>query len=141
MKAISSIGEPPSDQSLCECRSPRSARADRSPAVDQRAADLALELGEPGGHPALDGGLDHLGGRGADAGQLAQGALAHPLVDLVAERQDRVRCGPEGLDLVGLGPAALEQEGDPAQRRDGSAVVPVRFVRLVGSPPILAARV
>ena len=41
-----------------------------------------------------------------------------PLGDLVAERQDRVRRGAERLDLVGLGPAALEEEGDPPQRAD-----------------------
>ncbi len=31
VKAISSIGEPPSDQSLCECRSPRSLLRSSSP--------------------------------------------------------------------------------------------------------------
>ena len=96
---------------------------DGATALDEGSADLLLELREPGRHPALHRRLDHLGRGRADAGQLAQGPLGHPLVHLVAERQDRLGRRPEGLDLVGLGPASLEQEGDPAQRCDRAAVI------------------
>ena len=51
--AISSIGEPPSDQSEWRCRSPRSARPSSCAAVDERPGG-ALDLGEVVRLPAGD---------------------------------------------------------------------------------------
>jgi hypothetical protein len=96
-------------------------------ALDQRTTVLGLQRGEPTGHLAPDRGRDHLGGAGADARDVGDGPGLDAGPDLlVTEGQDRRGGVAVGLDLVGLLAAPLEQEPDPAQRRDRPAVVRLR---------------
>ena len=119
VNAISSIGEPPSDQSEWECRSPRSAARSSRPPGRQRPDVLGLELRQPLGHLAAHRVGDHLARAGADAGQVGEAVLGHQPGDLVGrQRQDRRGGLAERLDLEGVLAAPLQQEGDPAQRGD-----------------------
>ena len=103
----------------------RSSRAARGRAGRRaRVSSLASRSGTHAAH----GVGDHLGGAGADAGQLGEACRPRPRRGHLVgrQRQDRRRGAAEGLDLVGVLAAPLEQERDPAQRRDRPAVVRLR---------------
>ena len=140
VNAISSIGEPPSDQSEWECRSPRSAARSSRPPGRERARVLRLQRGQPLRHLARDRRRDHLAGARADAGQVGEAVLGHQAGDLVGrQRQDRRGGLAEGLDLEGVLAGTLEQEGDAAQRRHRPGAVRPRPPRLPATPPFCPA--
>ena len=80
-------------------------RPDLVAAVDQPAAGLALQLGQPLRRTPLDRGGDHV--RGGEP--IPESCLSVPLGDTALELAVRQReygrgCGAERLDLVGLRP-------------------------------------
>ena len=122
VRAISSIGEPPSDQSECRCRSPRSAAAQLRRGLVQlgeRPRRRRLQRGQVLRLLAGDRLLDDGGGPLADALDAAQAAGLGEQPDVV-RRQGREggRRRPERLHPVARLQRPLEQERDAAQVRD-----------------------
>ena len=117
--AISSIGEPPSDQSECVWQSPR--RAARMAAVDSSsgASSVASSLRRYTGTSPLER-LAHAPGRHVpDTGEFGQRARGRALSQLgIGQRVDRLRRGAERPYAIRGLTGTLEQEGNPAQVGD-----------------------
>jgi hypothetical protein len=127
------MGEPPSDQSECECRSPAAGSRARDRPGGQRATVLRLQGRQPLRQLAAAAAVITFAVLAPTPGIVGDGPGLDAGPDLVlAQRQDRRRGVAVGPDLVGLLAAALEQEPDPAQGRHRSAVVLLRH----GSNPM-----
>ncbi len=143
--AISRIGLPPSDQSECEWQSPRSELQEflRRP-VERDVVGRLLQLGQALGHLAVQRLGDDLRRRLPDAFNCLQppgrGERAQRVGVEVGHGPCRVA---KGAHLVGVGPAALEEEGDAVEgveRLHGSGLLgPARGHprRLVGHLRVL----
>ena len=131
VNAISSIGEPPSDQSECECRSPAQLRPELVAALHQRP-ERRLELGQPLRQHAVHRVGDDGRGARSDARQVGERAGVRTGCDLVvpaAAGSPRPRCGRPGSGGSPHGPA-------PSGTRSGAAPRPVpRRTSRPASPP------
>ena len=132
VSTISSIGLPPSDQLECEWQSPLSWAKRSAPPL---ASGFALPCNDSryAGQLTVQGFAHHRGGGLPDPGEVLQGA------GLVAAAELVLRCLPdrddglaEGLDPVGAGPLALEEEGDAPQCLVGLDGCEVSRVRRTG---------
>ena len=76
-----------------------------------------LQLGQVGGHPPGDGFARDRRRLRSHPAQLGQAAVADPLLHLVsAGRLERGGCSAKGLDSIGVGVLAFEEERHTPQR-------------------------
>ena len=110
---MSSIGDPPSDQSLWLCRSPRRAERSSAPPSASGCCPRSPQALQVVGDAAVDRLPDHFEGSVPDALHAFQPAVAGPGRDLVriqgADDPGRL---PEGLDLERGGQFAFQPERD-----------------------------